>query len=123
MHKLPENILKEYCYEISEQFSDLWLTPSPGVYNDTKKGEDREKKNVLYGTPVRVPPLFLKRPRNGEKMAGTNEFAIFFAVEYEEDKHATTNVQHRFVLFFLFSFLVLELKPFVLKGKVLGEKL
>ena len=25
---------KEYCYKIFEQFSDLWHTPSPGVYND-----------------------------------------------------------------------------------------
>ena len=39
----------------------------------------------------------------------------------EEDKRATTNVQHRFVLFFFFSFLLLELKPFVLKGKALGD--
>ena len=44
----------------------------------------------------------------------------------EEDKRATTNVQNRFVQFFFylfFSFVLLELKPLVLKGKVLGEKL
>ena len=44
----------------------------------------------------------------------------------EEDKRATTNVQNRFVQFFyylFFSFVILELKPFVLKGKVPGEKL
>ena len=42
----------------------------------------------------------------------------------EEDKRATTNVQNRFVQIFLlsfFSFVLIELKPFVLKGKVLGE--
>ena len=48
-------------------------------------------------------------------------------VKREEDKRATTNVQHRFVLYFLLSFLLffvlIDLKPFVLKGKVLGEKL
>ena len=27
-----------------------------------------------------------------------------------------------FILFLLFSFVIIELKPFVLKGKVLGEK-
>ena len=40
-------------------------------------------------------------------------------------KRATTNVQHRFVQFFyylFFSFVLIELKPFVLKGKALGEK-
>ena len=41
-------------------------------------------------------------------------------------KRATTNVQHRFVqlfyIFFFFSFVLIELKPFVLKGNVLGEK-
>ena len=26
MHELPEKISKEYCYEIFEQFWDLWLT-------------------------------------------------------------------------------------------------
>ena len=31
----PEKNFKESCYEIFKQFSDLWLTPSPGVYNDT----------------------------------------------------------------------------------------
>ena len=43
----------------------------------------------------------------------------------EEDKRATTNVQHRFVLFFLLSFFTLlshQAKTFVLKGKVLGDK-
>ena len=30
----------------------------------------------------------------------------FFRFIVEEDKHATTNVQHRFVLFFLLSFLL-----------------
>ena len=44
----------------------------------------------------------------------------------EEDKRATTNVQHRFVQLFLFylflSFVLLELKPFVFKLKVLGAK-
>ena len=46
--------------------------------------------------------------------------------KWEEDKRATTNVQNRFVHFFyylFFSFVLIELKPFVLKGKVLGEKL
>ena len=45
--------------------------------------------------------------------------------ELEEDKCATTNVQNRFVKFFLLPFLLfvlLELKPFVLKGKVLEGK-
>ena len=32
---LPEKIFKEYCYEMFEQFSDLWLTSSAVVYNDT----------------------------------------------------------------------------------------
>ena len=43
----------------------------------------------------------------------------------EEDKRATTNVQNRFVQFFyylFFSFVLIELKPFVLKGKVPGGK-
>ena len=47
-------------------------------------------------------------------------------LKLEEDKRATTNVQNRFALFFLlsfFSFVLLELKTFVLKGKVLGGKL
>ena len=35
MHYPPENILKEYCYEIFEQFSDYGSPPSPGVYKDT----------------------------------------------------------------------------------------
>ena len=43
----------------------------------------------------------------------------------EEDKRATTNIQHQCVQLFLFylffSFVLIELKPFVLKGKVLGE--
>ena len=30
MHELPEKILKEYCYEIFEQFSDLRHTPLAG---------------------------------------------------------------------------------------------
>ena len=34
--KTDPKILKEYCYEILEQFSDLWHTPLTGVYNDTK---------------------------------------------------------------------------------------
>ena len=32
MHYLPEKISKEYCYEIFEQFSDLWLTPLAGAF-------------------------------------------------------------------------------------------
>ena len=43
----------------------------------------------------------------------------------EEDKRATTNVQHRFVPFFLLSFLLFcspGAKTLCLKGKVLGEK-
>ena len=47
-----------------------------------------------------------------------------FDLKKKEDKRATTNVQHRFVLFFyylFFSFVPIELKPFVLKGKVLGN--
>ena len=43
-----------------------------------------EKLNVSQGKekriPVPVPSLFLKRPCDGEKMAGTNEYA-FFAVD------------------------------------------
>ena len=48
--------------------------------------------NVLQGKekriPVPVPPLFLRRPCNGEKMAVTNEFA-FFSLQ----KHAYRGVQ------------------------------
>ena len=44
----------------------------------------------------------------------------------EEDKRATTNVQNRdssdSFYYLFFSCVLLELKPFVLKGKVLGEK-
>ena len=37
------------------------------------KGMQGKEKRV----PVPVPPFFLKRPRSGEKTAGTNEFAFF----------------------------------------------
>ena len=43
----------------------------------------------------------------------------------EEDKRATTNVQNRdssnSFYYLFFSFIILELKPLVLKGKVRGE--
>ena len=37
----------------------------------------REKKNVYQ---CRSPPIFSKRPCNGVKMAGTNEFAFFCCI-------------------------------------------
>ena len=37
--------LKEYCYVIFEQFSDLWLTPLAGVYNDTKLNASLDGQN------------------------------------------------------------------------------
>ena len=63
--------------------------------------------------PVRIRTYLHERPPKDQNL--------------EEDKPATTNVQNRFVQFFLFylffSFVLIELKPFVLKGKVPGEKL
>ena len=44
-------------------------------------------------------------------------------IDPEEDKRATTNVQHRFVLFFLLSFLLIELKPFIFEGESPGGKI
>ena len=57
------------------------------------------------------------------------QMAIFFGPFLEEDKRATTNVQHLMCnidlscsfYYIFFSFVLVELKPFVLKGKVLGE--
>ena len=42
MHELSEKTSKYYCYEIFEQFSDLWLTPLTGgftmilIYEDNR---------------------------------------------------------------------------------------
>ena len=75
---------------------------------------------AIYENPgflVSIPGVSQSQAPNGAETCR--------AKTQEEDKRATTNMQHRFLLFFLLSFLLfvlLELNPFVLKRKVLGEK-
>ena len=52
-------MFKEYCYEISEEFSDYGTTPSPGVCNDTNLNESpreqvgaRRKGDSKWEKPV-----------------------------------------------------------------------
>ena len=55
---------------------------------------------------------------------GAKSMFMFFL---EKDKRATTNVQHRNLsnsfYYLFFSFVLIGLKPFVLKGEVPGEKI
>ena len=115
----PQNTLQNW------ERLDLLQSPEmarPGI--STKKPKSFLKP-LLHAPLLANPETNGTFPRDGYGPAAGVSRWISLGLLQEEDKRATTNVQHLDLsssfYYLFFSFVLIELKPFVLKGKVPGK--